>query len=308
MPRVHGNRMREYLRRFIQVISTFLLNGYWYFPISRAIYQGPLKSICAPGLNCHSCPAATTACPLGAIQNFMASMRVSLQAARYHFGLYVLGWLGMIGGLVGRLPCGWICPFGLIQDLLFKIPGRKFKLPGILSYGPYVFLGLTVFILPFWVVDAFGYGFPWFCEFICPAGTLEAGLPLLALQPTLRTMVGYLFLTKLAILFLFVIWSILASRPFCRSVCPLGAFYSFFNRVSLFQLRYHAEKCTHCDQCYRDCPVDIKVYESPNDRRCIRCLICMRESCTFEAISYEMGGFSTRLPGLAKRKRSAAMR
>lgn len=284
--------MRRCLRRIIQSLSALFLNGYWYFPISRTIYQGRLKSICSPGLNCHSCPAATTACPLGAIQNFMAGIRVSMEAARYHFGFYVLGWLGIIGGLVGRMPCGWICPFGLIQDLLFKIPGRKIRIPDIFSYGPYIFLALTIFILPIWVVDAFGYGFLWFCKFICPAGTLEAGLPLLILQPTLRMMVGHLFYIKVAVLFFFFTWSVLASRPFCRTVCPLGAFYSFFNRGSLFQLKYHPEKCTHCELCYRDCPVDIKFYESPNDRRCIRCLVCLRESCAFGAISWEMGGTS----------------
>lgn len=295
--------MRHYLQRFIQVVSVFLLNGHWYFPVSGTIYQGPLKSVCAPGLNCHSCPAATTACPIGAIQNIMAGVRVSLEAARYHLGLYVLGWLGMIGGLVGRMPCGWICPFGFFQDLLHKVPSPKFRIPYVFSYGPYVFLALTVFILPLWLVDAFGYGIPWFCKFVCPAGTLEAGLPLLALQPALHTMVGFLFYAKTAILFFFVTWSTLARRPFCRTVCPLGAFYSFFNRISLFQLKYNAEKCTHCELCYHDCPIDIKFYESPNDRRCIRCLICLRESCPVGAISYEMGEFSNISVKLGPRKR-----
>lgn len=277
------------VRRSIQAFSTFILNAYWYFPITRNIYQGRLKYLCSPGLNCHSCPAATSACPIGAIQSLFAGMRPSFEAARYHIGFYVLGWLGMIGGLVGRMPCGWICPFGLIQDLLFRIPSPKVRLPGLLTYGPYLFLGLTVILLPVLIVDSFGYGALWFCKFICPAGTLEAGLPLLALQPALRDMIGHTFYIKASLLVFFIFFSIVGSRFFCRTSCPLGAIYSFFNRVSLFQLRFFPEKCRQCDVCYRDCPVDIKVYETPNDPRCIRCLVCVQKSCKFGAISYEMG-------------------
>ncbi len=294
--------MKERLRRSIQAVSALLLNGYWSFPLSRTIYQGNLKMLCSPGLNCYSCPAATTACPLGAIQNLMATLRPSWEAARYHVGLYVLGWLGMIGGMVGRMPCGWVCPFGLLQDLLYKVPGRKVRLPDILSYGPYFFLAFGIFAAPALIIDEFGYGATWFCKLVCPAGTLEAGLPLLALQPALRAMVGYLFWIKLGILALFIACSILASRFFCRTTCPLGAIYSFFNHVSLFRLRYNPEKCTHCERCHHDCPMGIKVYESPNDRRCIRCLVCLRESCEFGAISYELGDLSSREDrGVARR-------
>ncbi|MFH1147013.1 MAG: 4Fe-4S binding protein [Pseudomonadota bacterium] len=281
--------MKRHLRLYIQAASAFILNSYWYFPISRRIYQSRLKFFCSPGLNCYSCPAATSACPIGAIQNFLGAVGPSLEAARYHLGLYVIGWLGIIGGMVGRMPCGWICPFGLIQDFLSKASKRKHRLPHIFTYGPYVVLALAVVMLPLLITDSFGYGLPWFCKFICPAGTLEAGLPLLVLQPALRTMIGYLFYSKVSILFIIIVLSVFITRFFCRTICPLGAIYSLFNRGSLFRLTFDPDKCKHCGQCHRDCPMDIRVYESPNDRQCIRCLICLRESCAYGAISYEIG-------------------
>ena len=132
------------LRRWIQVLATFLSNGFWQFPVTGKMYKGTLKSVCVPGLNCYSCPAATGACPLGAIQTFMATLRPNLEAARFQFGLYVIGFLGVIGSLVGRMPCGWVCPFGFFQELLHKIPSPKFEIPKFLNHFKYVFLVLKI--------------------------------------------------------------------------------------------------------------------------------------------------------------------
>ena len=278
----------DWLRRWIQVLATLASNAFWKFPATRMIYQGPLKSVCLPGLNCYSCPAATGACPIGALQHFMASVRPALQAARFHFGLYVIGFLGIIGSLAGRIPCGWVCPFGFFQELMYKIPSPKWALPRWMGAGKYVFLALFVLILPLAVVDEFGYGQTWFCKYICPAGTLEAGLPMLHLQPQLKTLVGLLFYGKLAILIGFLGWMVASRRPFCRTACPLGAIYSLFNRVSLFRMVHHPDLCVRCEACYRGCPMGIRFYEGPNQTDCIRCLKCLRQSCKFGAISWKI--------------------
>lgn len=278
------------LRRWIQIVATFLSNAYWLFPFNRNIYQGSLKSICVPGLNCYSCPAATGACPLGALQHFMASLRPAIKAGQYHFGIYVIGFLGLTGSLVGRMPCAWLCPFGFFQELMNKIPSRKFDIPRYITYAKYLFLGLFIFILPFWVADEFGYGITWFCKFVCPAGTLEAGIPMLLLRPELKGLVGLLFYNKLVILIVFLGWMVVSRRPFCRVVCPLGAIYSLFNKYSVFRMIHDADKCTRCQSCYQNCPMGVKIYEGANQLDCIRCLKCMQESCKFDAISYEMVG------------------
>jgi ferredoxin-type protein NapH len=288
------------LRRWIQTIATFISNAYLMFPATRTIYQGKLKSVCTPGLNCYSCPAATGACPLGSLQNFYASLRPGLEAGRFHVGLYVIGFLGIIGSLVGRMPCAWVCPFGFLQELIYKIPSRKFEIPHILIYGKYVFLALFIVILPAVVVDDFGYGVTWFCKYICPAGTLEAGIPMMVLQPSLRELIGILFYNKLAILLLFLTIMVFIKRPFCRMVCPLGAIYSLFNRVSVFRMVHDPDKCVLCKECYRLCPMGVKFYEGANQIDCIRCMKCYQEACKFGAISYEIAGIS--LPSLSRKR------
>jgi len=280
----------EVVRKWVQALLVLLVNGYWSFPFTRNIYQGPLKVICSPGLNCYSCPASTTFCPIGSLQQLMAGLRPTLAAGQYYVGFYVFGALGVFGALFGRLICGWACPFGLFQELLHKIPSRKFAVPRGLRFVKYGFLLFFVILLPAVAVNQFGFGTLWFCKFVCPAGTLEAGFPLLLLQPELRRTVGLLFLNKAIILVFFMVWSILASRPFCLTTCPLGAFYALFARFRLVTLRFHPKNCTNCQACHQVCPMGVKFNENPEDAECITCLACMDKACRFDAISVEIGG------------------
>ncbi len=205
-------------------------------------------------------------------------------------GLYVLGMLGLIGSLVGRMPCAWLCPFGLMQELIHKIPSMKVEIPRVLTYLKYMILALFVFLLPLLVVDEFGYGVTWFCKYICPAGTLEAGIPMMVLQPSLRELTGVLYYNKLMILAVFLVLMIFIRRPFCRIACPLGAIYSFFNRASMFRMVHNADACVGCKKCYSDCPMGVKIFEGANQLDCIRCLKCYQESCLYGAISIEVAG------------------
>ncbi|MDF1615394.1 4Fe-4S binding protein [Desulfurivibrio dismutans] len=280
----------ETIRRWVQVLSTLLVNGYWEFPVTRTIYQGPLKVLCSPGLNCYSCPAATTSCPIGALQQLLAGVRHTIDSGQLYIGLYIVGFMGVMGGVLGRAVCGWLCPFGLIQDLLYKIPSRKFGIPSVLRYLKYGFLAFFVILLPLLVVDHMGSGQTWFCKYVCPAGTLTAGIPMLLMQPGLRQAAGLLFLNKLFIMVMFMIWAVYASRPFCRTTCPLGAFYALFAKVKLVRLRLDHSRCTNCKACHQVCPMGVKFNESPDDAECITCLACMDKACEFDAISLEIGG------------------
>lgn len=284
----------EFVRKWLQVIFAFAVNGNWSFPFTRAIYQGPLKVMCSPGLNCYSCPASTTYCLIGSLQNLIGGVRLALESGQYFFGLSVLGSMGVLGGLLGRLICGWMCPFGFVQEMLHKIPSRKFHIPRLLNYGKYAVLLVFVFLLPLFAVDDFGGSGPWFCKILCPAGTLEAGLPMLLLQPHLRSTLGVLFGGKLLILVLFLGWSVLSSRPFCRVMCPLGAFYGLFSRVRLVRMHLDKERCTNCEACHAVCPMEVKFNENPNDPECITCMACMSKACKHNAISVEIGGVPIR--------------
>lgn len=283
----------ESLRKLIQIIATFLTNSYFLFPQTRNIYQGPLKIICSPGLNCYSCPASTTYCPLGAIQQLLLGVRFSFENGSYFFGSYAIGTIGLIGTVSGRLTCSWLCPFGLIQELLYKIPtGRKKEVAKPLRYLKYFILITFVFLFPLLLTNDWGMGKPWFCKFICPAGTLEAGIPMLLLQPDLRATLGLLFYNKLLWMLLFLAWSTFTSRPFCKTTCPLGAFYGLFNKISVLKLELVKDRCTQCGACANVCPMGIQFNEAEGSPECIMCMRCMKEGCQFGAIQLTCAGLS----------------
>lgn len=268
------------LRTWVQVGFTALTNGYAAGFAKGDIFKGPTKALCLPGLNCYSCPGALGSCPIGSLQAVLASRD-------YQFSFYILGFLLVVGALVGRLVCGWLCPFGLVQDLLYKIPGVKKlrKLPGDrwLRYLKYaIFIGFVV-VLPLTALDVIGQGQPWFCKYICPSGTLFGGVPLVAANPLLRGALGWLFTWKMGILVALLLLSAVVYRPFCRYLCPLGAVYGLFNGVAIYRFQVDEHKCVHCGACQRACKLDIPVDKTPNSPECIRCGDCKR-ACPHGAI------------------------
>ena len=271
---------RRHLRTWVQICFAALSNGYAAGFAKGTIYKGSSKLLCVPGLNCYSCPGAFGSCPIGAFQAVISSRN-------YQFTFYVTGFLLFFGALFGRFVCGWLCPFGLIQDLLYKIPFVKKlrKLPGDrwLRLLKYVILAGFVIVLPLIVLDIVGQGQPWFCKYICPSGTLFAGIPLVASNPALQSALGWLFNWKVTVLVVLLLLSVAVYRPFCRYLCPLGAIYGLFNPVALYRFRIDAQKCTQCGACQRACPMGIPVQSAPNSPECIRCGKC-KAACPHGAI------------------------
>jgi len=277
-------RFFQNLRFWVQIAFTALTNGYVKGFVTGRIYTGKLKNLCLPGLNCYSCPGALGACPIGSLQAVLGSRN-------YRFSFYVIGFLMLTGSVIGRVVCGWLCPFGLLQDLLYKIPFfRKWKnLPGhkFLVWAKYVILAVFVILLPLFAVDIVGQGSPWFCKWICPSGTLTGNFLIAANEP-LRSALGFLYQWKMVILIIILLLSVLIYRPFCKYLCPLGAIYSLFAPISLVRLRVDREKCVECGRCQTACNMDIRVWKAPNHRECIRCGDCVK-SCPFGAIEWSMG-------------------
>ena len=272
------------LRTAVQFAFAALTNGYAAGFARGTIYKGPTKTICLPGLNCYSCPGALGACPIGAFQAVLADRN-------HWFAFYVAGFLMLVGACLGRLVCGWLCPFGLLQDLLYRIPlGKKRKtLPWdrwlrFLKYGVLI---AFVIVLPLSVLDLVGQGQPWFCKWICPSGTLLGGIPLLALNEELRSVIGWLFTWKLFLLVVIITGSILMFRPFCRYICPLGAIYGLMNPVSLVRMRVSKSRCVGCGACQKACGLDIPVYKEPNSTDCIRCGKCVTV-CPYNALKLDV--------------------
>lgn len=282
-------------RHLVQAVWAFLTNSYLIGFVQGKIYQGNLKNLCVPGLNCYSCPGALGSCPIGSLQAVIGSWK-------FKFAAYVSGFLILVGALIGRLVCGWLCPFGLIQDLLHKIPFPKkiktFKGDKLLRKLKYIILIVFVILLPMFVVDLLGQGAPYFCKLICPAGTLEGGIPLVLLNKSLHSTIGFLYAWKNLLLILTIIASIIIYRPFCKYICPLGAIYSVFNPISVFRYRVDKEKCTSCGACAKACKMNVDPTEHANDLECIRCNAC-KHACPTGAIT---SGCRTKSEGMSENK------
>ena len=256
-------------RIIVQILSAIGINSYFFAIPKKAIYQGPLKGFPCPTLNCYACPLARFACPIGSLQHYAA-----IRAMPF----YLMGVFGVTGFSVGRAPCGWLCPFGFIQDLLYKIKTFKIQIPRFMSYLKFAILVIVAILLPYLTHES------WFSK-VCPVGLLEGGIPIIAWNPKtgglaeLRHLIGWLFFAKLGILMFILGLSVISKRPFCRLFCPLGAILAVFNKVSLLQInRKRGEyNCEDCNMCKSVCPMDVNIYQDLTDIDCIRCGKCIYE-------------------------------
>ncbi|MGN1373145.1 MAG: 4Fe-4S binding protein [Candidatus Coproplasma sp.] len=262
-------------RRLIQLYAALLYNANIKGFVTGKIYTGDTKKLCVPGLNCYSCPGAVGACPLGALQDSLAGSKTTAPA-------YIFGILILFGLLLGRVICGFLCPFGLIQELLYKIKTpklRKSRFTRIASYFKYILLIIVI------AIPLIYSGIPVFCKYICPAGTLEGAVSLLANieNSGFYGMLGYLFSWKFCVLLVVVVASVFIYRFLCRFICPLGAIYSLFCKISLLGVKLDKDKCINCGLCIQGCKMDIKHV---GDHECIQCGECI-SVCPVQAISWK---------------------
>ena len=283
-------------RGWVQAGATVVTNIHLPNFVDGSLYKGAGKSVCVPGLNCYSSPAATGACPIGAFQSVVGN-------SKFSFSYYVTGTLILLGVLLGRFICGFLCPFGWFQDLLHKIPSKKISTTKLkpLRLLKYAVLLFSVVLLPALLVNDVGLGEPIFCKYICPQGVLEGAIPLSIVDSGIRATLGLLFAWKFTILVVLILLSVFIYRPFCKWICPLGAIYGLMNRVSMTQMNVDKDKCVSCGKCARACKMDVDVTKTPNHFECIRCGMCVT-ACPTDAVSIRFGlgdakTPSTKVPG-----------
>lgn len=267
-------------RKWMQLYFALLFNANLKGFISGNIYTGNVtKTVCVPGINCYSCPGAVGACPLGSLQGAFSADHSTLY--------YVGGILLLYSILFGRMICGWLCPFGLIQEWLHKIKTPKLKkgpVTRILSYLKYVILVYFVLVVP--VLYALrDTPLPAFCKYICPAGTLEGGVGLLSnsANDNYFSMLGPIFTWKFLLMVSLLVSCVFVFRLFCRFICPLGALYGLFNRFSFFGIKLNRDKCVDCHKCITHCKMDIRQVGDPE---CISCGECVAV-CPTRAIEWK---------------------
>ena len=275
--------LRPSKRKLIQLYSALLYNAHLRGFIDGEIYQGKTKSVCVPGFNCYSCPGAVGACPLGSIQNALAY-------SGHRAGWYVLGIIMIFGLSLGRTICGWLCPLGLIQELLHKIPTpkiRKSRVTRALSYLKYVILAVFAVAIPMWYGIRHDLAVPGFCKYICPAGTFEGAIGLLSNpgNASYFAMLKILFTRKFVIMLIIGLSCVFCYRSFCRFICPMGAIYGIFNKLALVSVKVDENRCNSCGACVRNCRMDVRYV---GDHECINCARCM-SSCSQNALSLKCG-------------------
>jgi len=257
-------------RIFHQIFGFLAANPFLKNFFDGSLYQGSLKKFCLPVLNCYSCPAASTSCPIGSLQQMISYFK-------YNFSFWVIGIIGTAGITSGRWFCGHVCPFGSFQDLMNKLSKKNFHIHKYFRFIKYIALVVFVILIPLIFKKTA------FCSYLCPAGSLEAGLTLVWFNDFY---LGLLYYWKIFILIIFTGSSVFFRRPFCNTTCPLGLLLGFFNKISFFSIKVVENKCIKCDKCYDICPSDIQIYKNDKSIECVRCYDCINV-CPTNAIEKE---------------------
>jgi len=245
------------LRRKVQLISTVALNSSFFFEF---------KSFCLPVLNCHSCPLAIFACPIGVIGQF---------SALHMLPFFTLGIILLSGAAIGRLFCGWGCPLGLLQEFLYKIPSPKIRIARHCEKLKYFSLAVLVVALPFF----FGTDTSFFFCKLCPSATIQSAIPWAIIRQELPELVPGLL--RITFFLAVIMFAIANSRAFCKTLCPLGALMGLFNKFSLLCVTKKNADCSNCKNCEQACPMGIAYANNTivggiKLSECIMCLECSK--------------------------------
>jgi ferredoxin len=231
----------------------------------------------------------------------------------------VIGVLMLVGIFVGRAMCGWLCPIGLLQDIVTKIRTALHMNPREMSQKNHEKLTLAKYAIFFLLmllalsigISAIGHseaGEMYSSQFselpliesgatpceACPAPVIGYFMPDDFITHTID---GSFVMTSEAALRLFVFFGFFAGvvvngRFFCRYFCPSGAMISFFNKGSMLALFKDQSKCTKCNYCVTACPMRIEALKDEDvdyeirDRECIYCLDCI-DACPEKALELQ---------------------
>ncbi|MHA1596488.1 MAG: 4Fe-4S binding protein [Candidatus Asgardarchaeia archaeon] len=259
--------------------------------------------------------AQSVAGPFTRIPGAFDLIQIRLTSGEFPF--LEVGIILLLGAIFGRAFCGWVCPFGFIQDLLSYIPVKKVnlskstnwvvvKLRDTLPRVKYYILYITLFFCS-WIfvstlmgtekplVEALGVfsEAPW--AVISPVVTLETFLPNFIMNHNLEEMASLIysldvfFWLRVSFLVAIIILSVYVPRAYCRWVCPMGALMSYFNKYSLVRVKKNPLKCKNCRLCERHCPTEVKISKEKGEISSGECILCLKCITTCEEGGLEVG-------------------
>ena len=241
-----------------------------------AVWLAPVHwfGLCGPVFHCNACPLASFACPIGVLAR---------GGALHVLPVAALATLIVFGVSLGTLTCGWACPFGWLQDVAAKVRAKRWDIPRWAGYFRYAVLAVTVLAVPY----LFGADSPLFICRLCPAAGLEVSIPRLVKSVLAPGPVIWPDAPIFVILLMFLGAIFVFDRPWCRVLCPLGAIFGLFNKVSALRLRVGADRCSSCGLCRKKCPAGLDPETEAGGPGCLRCLECV--SCARRAVSIGVG-------------------
>lgn len=212
--------------------------------------------------------------------------------------------------LLGRLFCGWICPYGTLHQLIAWLASGKNPKRRLAAnrYRPY--FSTKYYILAAMAVTAvFGsLQIGW----LDPIAMLSRSLTV-AVWPAVDAVTGMIFIRPYVFQFSWVVgfilfgllaMNVLIPRFFCRALCPLGATLGVLSRFSLWRIDRDKEKCTDCDLCRNFCEGASDPHLDLRKSECMVCMSCI-EDCPEDALSFSFMPAperEVREPDLSRRK------
>jgi len=186
------------------------------------------------------------------------------------FAFFII--LAIVGN---KIICGWACPFGSLQELIFSLPFfkkiKKKKIPFILTNSIRIIVFVVMLLFLFGIV-----------------GRRKGLLIYHFINPFNLFNFDFETFAFLFTIIIILILSIFVYRPFCQLVCPFGFVSWIAERFSIFRVRVNKNLCVKCGACEEVCPTDaakgiVAGNKMPAD--CFSCGRCLN-SCPVDAIKY----------------------
>jgi polyferredoxin len=211
-------------------------------------------------------------CPFGGIESLYKFVTTGGKTVPHtHLSNMVVLVAALVTSLVARNAfCGWLCPFGFMQDMVSTRGQKLAVIDRPLRFLKYIVLAWAVLGAAYYGYMVFRDADPW-----------AALWGLAELSFTLGTVV--LAITLIASLFV--------ERPWCRYACPLGAATGLVSKLSPVYLKRESEACKNCAICTKACPMGLPVHTATTIKSvdCIGCLECVDECPREGALELKLG-------------------
>ncbi len=216
----------------------------------------------------------------------LASQLLFLSAAAFsliQMNFILTGVLLAIALLGGSFYCGWLCPFGLFQEILSWL-GKKISPSGkVLKIPLKLEKKLIIFRYALLLVGLIS-----LLGIYLPNVLTEISSPLQTFSSVLTRNISYIKTSTWIIFGVVLILSIFIERPFCRYLCPQGALYGLLSLGRILTIKRNKNTCVSCGLCDRSCPMQIQISEKNQIRntQCINCFRCISSCKRIKALSF----------------------